>query len=308
MSAGIATQGLSRSFGAIHAVVDLDMCVAPGEIFGLLGHNGAGKTTIVRLLNGLLEPSAGQATVLGLDPQVDGPGVRAQTGVLTESPSLDERLTGRANLRFYGEVYRVPRDRLAARVDELLDEFGLLDRGDDKVHTYSRGMRQRLALARMLLHSPRVLFLDEPTSGLDPVAARDLHDRIRNASTAAETTVILCTHNLVEAQRLCHRVAVLRAGRVIATGTPAELAGEWRRHMTIRLELAADRLDDALGILASRTAARIDGGRLELLDIARDDVPTVVRALVAAGIDVFGVVPDEPTLEDVYFSLYEDPA
>ena len=308
MNPAISTRGISRAFGELRAVDAVDLTVESGEIFGLLGHNGAGKTTIVRLLNGLLAPTAGEARVLGLDPATEGPAVRARSGVLTESPSLDERLTGRANLMFYGDVYGVPRAELGARVDDLLETFGLGGRGDDRVHTYSRGMRQRLALARTLLHRPEILFLDEPTSGLDPVATREMHGRIRNSSAHEHVTVVLCTHNLIEAQRLCHRVAVLREGRIIAVGTPADLAGEWTRHMTVSLELPRERLDDAQHVLAGRTATKASDGRLELLDIARDDIPGVVASLVAAEIDVYAVIPDEPTLEDVYFSLYEDPS
>src|SRR5688500_3620141 len=166
----IQTSSLSRRFGEKNAVDQLTLEVRAGEIFGFLGHNGAGKTTTVRLLNGVLEPSSGGARVLGLDPQTDGPALRAQTGVLTETPSLDERLTARENLAIYAELYNGPRPDVSARVQSLLEEFEWADRADDKVGGYSKGMKQRLALARALLHKPAVLFLDEPTAALDPVA------------------------------------------------------------------------------------------------------------------------------------------
>src|SRR5690349_4450916 len=159
----IQTSSLSRRFGEKNAVDELTLEVQAGEIFGFLGHNGAGKTTTVRLLNGVLEPTTGHAKVLGLDPQTDGPALRARTGVLTETPSLDERLTARENLSFYSELYNVPRGQVVDRVDSLLAEFELTERADEKVGGYSKGMKQRLALARALLHKPEVLFLDEPT-------------------------------------------------------------------------------------------------------------------------------------------------
>src|SRR5215208_1674699 len=199
----IQISSLSRRFGEKNAVDHLTLAVQAGEIFGFLGHNGAGKTTTVRLLNGVLEPTFGQACVLGLDPQTDGPAVRAQTGVLTETPSLDERLTARENLSFYADLYSVPRLEVAQRVNSLLTEFELADRADEKVGGYSKGMKQRLALARALLHRPKVLFLDEPTAALDPVAARHLHSLVENLARHEGCTVFLCTHNLMEAQKLC---------------------------------------------------------------------------------------------------------
>ena len=214
----IQISSLSRSFGGKPAAVDLTLEVQPGEIFGFLGHNGAGKTTTVRLLNGVLEPTSGSARVLGLDPQTDGPRLRARTGVLTETPSLDERLTARESLSFYAEVYDVTRAQVATRVDFLLTEFELIERADEKVGRYSKGMKQRLALAGALIHQPAVLFLDEPTAALDPVATRHVHTLVETLARREDCTVFICTHNLVEAQRLCDRVAVLERGRLMALG------------------------------------------------------------------------------------------
>ena len=219
----IETTALSRRFGEVQAVDQLSLEVQAGEIFGFLGHNGAGKTTTVRLLNGVLEPTSGGARVLGLDPQTDGPALRLHTGVLTETPSLDERLTARDNLAIYAELYSLPRASASGRVDSLLTEFELADRAAEKVAGYSKGMKQRLALARALLHRPQVLFLDEPTASLDPLAARHVNTLVETLARREGSTVFLCTHNLVEAQKLCDRVAVMEQGRLVALGTPAEL-------------------------------------------------------------------------------------
>ena len=215
----------------------LSLEVHAGEVFGLLGHNGAGKTTTVRLLNGVLTPYGGKARVLGLDPVKDGLALRHRTGVLTEDPALDERLTARENFSYYADLYGVPRSRVPERVEELLREFGLADRADEPVGGYSKGMKQRLALARALLHEPELLFLDEPTAGLDPVAAREVHGLIRELSRVKGRTVVLCTHNLIEAQRLCHRVAVLERGTLMALGTPEELIRGLDQELQVEVEL-----------------------------------------------------------------------
>lgn len=170
----IQTSSLTRHFGEIKAVDQLTLEVQAGEIFGFLGHNGAGKTTTVRLLNGVIEATSGEARVLGLNPQTQGSALRARTGVLTETPSLDERLTARDNLSIYADLYNFPRADVSARVHFLLTEFELAERADEKVAGYSKGMKQRLALARALLHKPEVLFLDEPTSGLGRKAIPEL--------------------------------------------------------------------------------------------------------------------------------------
>lgn len=201
----IQTDNLTRRFGSLLAVDEVFLTVAEGEIFGILGHNGAGKTTTVRLLNGVLSPSAGEVRVLGLDPATRGPELRRCTGVLTETPSLDERLTARENLEIYADLYGVPRSDVDGRIDGLLEFFGLSDRVEERVGTYSKGMKQRLALARTLLHEPDLLFFDEPTAGLDPVAARQVHELITEISHEERRTVVMCTHNLGEALGWCKK-------------------------------------------------------------------------------------------------------
>ena len=305
----IQISSLSRRFGEKNAVDQLTLEVQAGEIFGFLGHNGAGKTTTVRLLNGVLEPSAGSAKVLGLDPQAHGPALRAQTGVLTETPSLDERLTARDNLSIYAELYSVPRPDVSGRVDSLLGEFELAERADEKVGAYSKGMKQRLALARALLHKPAVLFLDEPTSALDPVAARHVHDLVESLARREGRTVFLCTHNLVEAQRLCDRVAVMEQGRLVALGTPSELTRQYVKRLDVELEVDLDQMDLALQVL-QRFPQLIIGSpkrEKELLTMTvsgRESLPELLCLLLQNGLRVYRLAPQEVNLEEVYFALH----
>ncbi len=205
------------------AVDNLSLDIRQGEVFGLLGHNGAGKTTTIRILNGILDPTAGSVRVMDLDPRTDGAELRRRTGVLTETPALDDRLTGWENLEIFAHLYRVPSDRVDATVSDLLDKFQLSQRAHQRVHTYSKGMKQRLALARTILNDPELLYLDEPTSGLDPVASHEVREMIREWGDQPHRTVFLCTHNLVEAQDLCDRVGVLERGRLRLLGSPEEL-------------------------------------------------------------------------------------
>jgi ABC-2 type transport system ATP-binding protein len=302
----IAVEGLCRRFGDVVAVDHLTLDVYSGEVFGFLGHNGAGKTTTVRLLNGVLKADSGVARVLGFDPLADGPVLRRRTGVLTETPSLDERLTGRENLEIYAELYDVPRSEASSRVEYLLETFELAHRADERVGGYSRGMKQRLALARALLHKPEILFLDEPTAALDPVAARRVHDLITRLSQEEHRTVLLCTHNLAEAQKLCRRVAVLEHGRLVALGTPAELARKLGRSQRLEIEIAPDDVTTALEVLQTTlgiTEPTQENGVLTVVGADRGAIPGLVAALVAAGARIYRVAQQEPSLEDVYFAL-----
>ncbi len=303
----IAVSGLIRRFGDVVAVDGLTLEIYPGEVFGLLGHNGAGKTTTVRLLNGLLAPDSGSARVLGQVPLHDGPVLRRRTGVLTETPSLDERLTGRENLEIYAELYGVPRSEVPGRIESLLEGFELAHRADEKAGDYSKGMKQRLALARALLHEPDVLFLDEPTSGLDPVGARRVHELISQLSQEQHRTVLLCTHNLAEAQKLCGRVAVLEHGRLVALGTPAELARRLGRSQRLAIDVAPEQVPGALAVLEARFGAiesPPENGMILVTGADRERIPALVAELVGAGIRIYGITPRVPSLEDVYFALH----
>lgn len=322
MSDVIVADGLTRTFGANVAVDSLDLAIGQGDVFGFLGHNGAGKTTTVRLLNGVLAPTKGRARVLGLDPATDGPALRRRTGVLTETPALDDRLTARLTLRLYADIYGVPKEQVHRRVDGLLEMFDLSARAGDKVGTFSKGMRQRMALARTLLHDPEILFLDEPTAGLDPAATREVHQMIVRASRDERRTVFLCTHNLFEAQRLCNRVAVLAHGRLLATGRPAELALRYAKSHRYLVEvepaqvaLAVAQIRRIPGALAepangsgSSENSSHAGGAIHVQGVPRPEAPDMLAALVGAGISVYELVEEEGSLEEVYFALQEQAA
>lgn len=308
-NAVIVAENLTRCFGDTVAVNGMNLQVYSGEVFGFLGHNGAGKTTTVRLFNGVLEPHGGTMRVLGLDPIKDGPALRAHTGVLTESASLDNRLTARDNLQIYADLFGVAQDRVVSRVAELLDFFELSEHAGARVATYSTGMRQRLALARTLLHDPEILFLDEPTAGLDPVAAHQVNELIEHLSREQGRTIFLCTHNLVEAQKLCDRVAVIEHGKLVALGTPAELAYQYVRRMDVQIETAPEQVEFAREILSNassltRGLPRRTNGTITLTVTGREAIPDLLALLVDQGIRVYRLAADEPSLEDVYFALH----
>lgn len=305
----IQTNGLTRRFGQTIAVQDLTLTVRRGEIFGFLGHNGAGKTTTVRLLNGVLTPHGGQAMVLGHSPYTEGPALRRRTGVLTESPSLDERLTGRQNLTIYARLYEVPEPEVEKRVSSLLDFFNLADRAGEKVGGYSKGMKQRLALARTLLHNPEIIFLDEPTSGLDPVVTRQVHDLVTRLSREEGRTIFLCTHNLVEAQSLCDRVGVMEKGQLQAVGTPAELARQLGRVQRLQIQVASENAIQAAHILGKMAGVQMTekpGAQIEITGVDRESTPGLIQNLVSGGVQIYSVTPLPPSLADIYFALHDE--
>ncbi len=214
----IEVTGLSRSFKNVQAVDDISFAVAAGEIFGFLGHNGAGKTTSIRMLTGQLRPTAGRARVAGCDVVIERDRLKPLIGVVSENQNLYERMSGRENLAFAARLYGTGN----RRIDEALDQVGLSDRAGDKIQHYSNGMKQRLLIARALLHQPQIIFLDEPTSGLDPVVGRDIRRLVLELSRQG-VTVFLTTHYMEEADQLCGRVAFISEGRIVALDTPDHL-------------------------------------------------------------------------------------
>jgi ABC-2 type transport system ATP-binding protein len=218
----IETVALTKAYGDVLAVDQLDLRVPRGEIFGFLGPNGAGKTTTIRLLTGLLRPTSGSIRIAGLDLAAEPVATRARMAYLPDTPYLYEKLTGREFIHFVAGLYRVPPERAEHRIAELLPLFGLDARADDLIEGYSHGMRQKTVLAAALVHDPQVLFLDEPTVGLDPRSARMMHDIFRQLS-ARGATVFLSTHILEVAERMCDRIGIIHQGRLIALGTVAEL-------------------------------------------------------------------------------------
>jgi ABC-2 type transport system ATP-binding protein len=296
--------GLGRRFGDRWAVRNVSIDVHRGEVLGLLGPNGAGKTTTVRLLTALIEPTEGTASVEGFDVRRQADAVRSRVGILTETPGLYDKLSAVANLDFFGRLYGLDAGRRAAAAERYLRLFGLWDRRDDVAGTFSKGMKQKLAIARALLHEPAVVFLDEPTAALDPEAAFVVREAIEQLRRDGRT-IVLATHNLDEADRLCDRIGFVRGG-LLRVDSPARLRGSHGdRRLTVRL--AAPLADDARQVLAGVTGAldveTIDG----LVHIGADDpavtAPSVVRTLVAAGADVVEVRIERTSLEQIYFDV-----
>jgi len=302
----IITQGLTRCFGETLAADQLNLRVDRGEVFGLLGPNGAGKTTTVRLLAGVLRASAGRAQVLGLDVATQAMEIRRRVGVLTETPNLYESLTARDNLLLYGDLYGVPKDVLPQRVQDVLDEFGLSHRAEDLVGSYSKGMRQRLAITRALLHEPALLFLDEPTASLDPAAARMVTDTIQELSRKDGRTVFLCTHNLDEAQRVCDRVGVIDQGRLLAVGAPRELARQLWQRLWVEIDLHGEpsaEVDQMVARMPGVLSRRMEGGRLWLELDDEEAIPEVVNAISGARGRIYSIRASEHSLEEIYFEI-----
>ena len=300
----IRATGLGRQFGSLWAIRGMDLEVFRGEVLGLLGPNGAGKTTTVRLLTALIEPTEGRAWVDGLDVTERPEEVRARVGILTETPGLYEKLSATANLDFFGRLYGLDAATRAARIERYLRLFSLWERRDDIAGTFSKGMKQKLAIARALLHDPAVVFLDEPTAALDPEAAYVVREAIE-ALRRSGRTIVLATHNLVEADRLCDRVAFVRGG-LLRIDSPAGLRGSLGGR-GVEIGLAAP-ASEAL-VAAARSVpgvSAVEAADRRLIVAATDPgvvTPGLVRALVAAGADIVAVHEQATTLEEVYFEV-----
>lgn len=302
----IRTTNLTRDFGTVRAVDNMTLEVPAGSIFGFLGANGAGKTTTIHLLLGLLEPTSGVAEVLNSDSRRDGTKVRARTGALLEHSGLYERLSAEENLDFYGRVWHLSENERKSRTKELLTHLDLYDRRAERVGTWSRGMKQKLAIARVLLHRPALIFLDEPTAGLDPVAAAALRDDLETLAAREGVTVFLTTHNLPEAERLCSLVGVIRQGKLLAVDSPDRLRVQTGGP---RVEIVGDNLTEAIAeqLRGRPDVARVErqNGHLQIDLREQSRVAPLVAAIVAAGGEIEEVRRGAASLEEAFMALME---
>ena len=301
---------LRRRRTTVEALRGISFAIESGELFGLLGPNGAGKTTTIKILTTLLLPTSGSVRVLGLDPATQHTQLRRRIGyVFGGDKGLYDRISALDNLRFFADVYRVPLRAKQARIDELLEIVGLRGREHERVETYSRGMRQRLHIARGLLHDPEILFLDEPTIGLDPVGARELRETVAELQRVGKT-ILLTTHYMLEADELCDRVAIITNGKIVAQGTPAELKRGIADRNIIEIEAfgvnetAIERLRQIEGVEAVSVETQ-DQAQVIVVSSRRGPelIPPLLGALDGAGLG--RVVAREPTLEDAYVALVE---
>jgi ABC-2 type transport system ATP-binding protein len=295
----IEAKGLVKRYGELEAVRGIDLEVRAGEIFGFLGPNGAGKSTTISILCTLLSPTAGTASVAGIDVVRDSAGVRQRIGLVFQDPSLDDQLTGRENLEFHAFIYSVPAAERRRRIDEMLALVQLTDRAGSRVKTYSGGMKRRLEIARGMLHQPQVLFLDEPTLGLDPQTRRSIWAHLNELRSQKGITIFMTTHYMDEAE-FCDRIAIIDLGKIVALGTPDELkamvGGDVVTITSSRPDDAAREIIEMMGVTPSRDNGSL---RMEVPD-GKAFVPRLVRELTAP---VDTVTLRRPSLDDVFLKL-----
>lgn len=303
----ISVENLTRDFASVRAVDTISFQVPRGTIFGFLGANGAGKTTTIRLLLGLLKPSAGHAEVLGYDISKQAAEIRNRSGALLEQHGLYERLSAYSNLDFYARVWKIPKAERETRIQELLTHLNLWDRRAEKAGSWSKGMKQKLAVARTLLHHPEIVFFDEPTSGLDPIAAAALREDIAALAEREGTTVFLNTHNLSEAENLCSLVGVIREGKLLAVDHPDALRSHvgkpqvaiYGRGFTPEVETLLKTRPEVASVEHKNQHLVIE------LQEAMDNAP-LIRILVNAGVEVEEVRKSQSSLEDAFLTLMEE--
>jgi len=297
----IETSDLTKRYGDLIAVDNLNLKIDYGEVFGLLGPNGAGKTTIISMLCTVINPSSGAATVNGFDITRQPARVRSSIGIVFQDPSIDDRLTGRENLQLHACLYDMPADLTRKRIKEVLNLVELEDRADSLMKTYSGGMRRRLELARGLLHSPKVLFLDEPTLGLDPQTREHIWAYIEELARSLNITIILTTHYMEEAERLCNRVAIIDYGKIKVVETPANLKSALQGDVITITTAGSAKLAERLTEL--KIAPHIDllenGLRLTVHD-AEQLIPKLIEIATEIGVEVDAVSIHRPTLNDVF--------
>ena len=303
----IRIENMSRDFDTTRALDGLSLEVDTGTVFGFLGPNGAGKTTTIRLLLGLLEPTSGRAEVLGYDTVTQAEEVRARTGALLENSGIYEQMSAEDNLEFYGRINEMSKSERDARIKELLTNIGLWERRKEKAADWSRGMRQKLALARAMFHRPRLVLLDEPTAGLDVSSAVAVREDLTSLAAREGVTVFLTTHNMAEAEKICNQVGVIRAGKLVTVGNPDELRAQAGKP---QVEIVGRGFSEhALELLRARPeVASVENrnGRLTIDLRETTDPAPFVSLLVQEGAQIEEVHRGSASLEDVFLTLMEE--
>ena len=303
----IRIENLKHFFGQVKAVDGLSLDVPAGMIFGFLGPNGAGKTTTINILLGLLEPTEGGAEILGFDIRTQADEIRSRTGALLEHTGLYEQMSAEENLEFYGRVWRMPAPERDARIKELLSLMGLWERRSDSAGKWSQGMKQKLALARALMHRPLLLFLDEPTAGLDVAAATAIRNDLANLARNEGVTIFMTTHNMAEVEKLCSQVAVIRQGKLIAVDSPDGLR---KKTGSPQIEVIGKGFtEDVLTLLEKHTevsGTELDNNHLIIYLQEDTDTAPLVNLMVSEGVQIEEVRKGKASLEQVFLTLMEE--
>ena len=302
----IRTERLTKKFGEFIAVNEVTLTVEAGEILALLGPNGAGKTTTVRMLGAILKPTSGKATIAGYDVVEDAKTVRHAIGLLTEFPGLYHRMRALDYLHFFGELQGMSRQEREDQIEKLMVRFGMWEARKQRLGEYSKGMRQKIALIRAMIHDPQILFLDEPTSAMDPHSAKMVRDAIEDLRTS-HRSIILCTHNLVEAESLADRIAIIKQGRIIALGTPAELKKQLLGHPLLEVRLGQP-LDGLLPAIESLVTIEEKGDTWFRYRTSspQDTNPLLVHRLTEEGAGIITLSEVLRSLEEVYLHIVEE--
>ena len=295
----IEVDKISKYFGEIKAVDQIDFYVKEGEILGFLGPNGSGKTTTVRLLNGVLFPEKGNIKVKGLSTIKDGNKIRKITGVLTESAALYESMSARENLEFFAHLYSINPREIPKRIDSLLEEFGLSKRQKNKVAEFSTGMKKKLSIARALIGDPEILFLDEPTTSLDPESARDLISYIKELNRERKLTIFVCTHNLAQAEDFCKRFIFLDKGRIIEEGTLEEIESKYITSVEMEIVYQSG-IDETY--LNDYKYKKLDSDKIIITIDNKKQVPQFIRE-ISQKADIYSINTLNSNLEKLYFEV-----
>jgi ABC-2 type transport system ATP-binding protein len=299
----IKMDSLNKSFGKIMALNNLNLDINRGELLGIIGPNGAGKTTAIRISCCILIPDSGDVLVDGMSIHKDQIKIKSMIGYLPEEPNLYERFKARDILRYFAELYGVPRDDINRRIEDLLELVGMSHRAEDRINTFSKGLRQRIGIARALIHDPEILIFDEPTMGLDPATSHNIREFIRELK--GDKTIILCTHYMDEADSLCDRVAILNQGRILDMGTPQQLKSKLHNDIILNLELeiADSSVVKIIESFSTVEEVNVSGSKYTISLKSKKEIKEIISSLEG---NIVSVSTKEPTLEDVFINSFKN--